>query len=586
MRPTKPTNPLDPLRERALNALLVLAAVIGTLVLIIISLTLDTLQSNSLMLATLALVQITELTITLFRKHIPYRWVAGLFTFYILFISISILVVTGPLPAPFLIMSIALLSVGVFFDERMSRIMLGVTALSFAGVIILHINGLTIQPTTTDLNLSIPKNAVRVFGVSFCLLVVISQLVTYLVKQAEGALAKLQQETEERMLAEERQRDAERALQRAQKMESLGQLSGSIAHDFNNALAVVQVWNELLRQDPQDTDLIEEATEEIQQAVVTASALTTKLLAFASREVHTNRNCKPALVLTQNLKSLRSILPKDITLSTTCTSEALIAISDNELQQIIFNVVINARDAMPTGGEFSIQIRDLGPDEPLPAEMTLAPALMIECKDNGQGIPTEHLERVMEPFFTTKPQSKGTGLGLASVYGIVRGAKGSVQIQSKLGGGTTVQLIFPHTEEAAPRPQNHITDKHKARPLIKKSILVVEDEAALLKSIVKLLEHEGYHVLAARDGLEAIEVTQRHDIDLICTDAIMPRMGARGLLDHCKEHLPDIPILVCSAHVDEELLRRGLSDGQHPFIQKPFSKQELLNKINLCFGEA
>ncbi len=571
-------SPLEVVRRKALDLLMGLSAVIGSVLMFVLLLTFDTFEANRWLLVLLCFLQGIQVLATLLSRFLPFKLLAAYFIFYAFMLSTSVLWVGGPLPAPFLSMSVALLASGLFFGRRLALVALGVSALIFSSVAIGHLLGLTHLPGSGDLDLSIAKNVGRIFGVSFGLLAVMTLLVSYLLDKVEETMAALRQEIIERRLAEDKQLMAERALQRAQKMEALGQLSGSVAHDFNNALAVIQVWNDMLKtsddeDEEDDPEILMDATEGIQQAVDTAAGLTRRLLEFASREVQTGRVCEPGQVLRDNLPALRSLMPEDVALQTQISTDALIPISATELQQIFFNLALNARDAMPIGGRFTFTVRLV--------EQPTTSSVIIEALDTGVGIAPDVLERIVEPFFTTKPKGKGTGLGLASVYGIVRGAQGGMSIKSTLGNGSRFTLTFPLAESDADVLEASIQAPRAASPRRSgATVLVAEDEAPLLATMVRLLENAGYKVLAAKDGLEALELSQKHTIDMLCTDAIMPNLGAVGLLEQFEVMWPDVPVLVCSAHIDELLLRRGLSEGRHRFLQKPFAADDLLNHID------
>jgi PAS domain S-box-containing protein len=332
-------------------------------------------------------------------------------------------------------------------------------------------------------------------------------------------------------------RKLEEHLRLTQKMEAIGRMAGGIAHDFNNLLVPMLVSAELLARQLKEQPKLLRYVDEISGAAERAATLVRQLLSFSRQDVS-----KPDVVdLGAAVRDLEKLLPR-LTAANhelvvrICAEPVRVLIQPGQVEQIVMNLVTNARDAMPDGGVLTIEVRRLEISEStvgLPAEHLQPGAYaVIAVSDTGEGMTPEVVRRAFEPFFTTKEPSKGTGLGLATVYGIARHSGGSAEIQSTLGHGTTHKVYLPLTSATPTR-----VDADPARELAgNETVLVVEDEARVAKLVVTVLREHGYHVLQARDGVEALEVWRSCDvpIDLVLTDVVMPRMGgielARGLL--------------------------------------------------------
>ncbi|HWP38847.1 MAG TPA: ATP-binding protein [Gemmatimonadales bacterium] len=379
-------------------------------------------------------------------------------------------------------------------------------------------------------------------------------------------------------------RALEEQLRHAQKMEALGQLTGGIAHDFNNLLTVVLTHLDLLLDGvPASAQEMRDDIAEIRRAAQRGSALVRKLLAFSRKERIAPVPLDLAAFVTEAHDVLRRVLPESIAIEVRSEAGLPLARADaNAVQQMLLNLVTNARDAMPAGGKLTIETCRFELTERFRAEHgwgTPASYVALVVSDTGVGMNEATLQRLFEPFFTTKEPGKGTGLGMAMVYGLVKQHDGFVHVTSAEGQGTTVRLLFPlavapHAEPAAA--------ERSAAPIRRghETILVVEDEASIRRAAQRVLEHHGYRVLVACDGVEALEVcrTQRSEVGLILSDVVMPNMGGRELVARLRAEGATVPIVLTSGYTMREF-DEAPPDPSLPFLQKPWTVEELLFKV-------
>jgi two-component system, cell cycle sensor histidine kinase and response regulator CckA len=378
----------------------------------------------------------------------------------------------------------------------------------------------------------------------------------------------------------ERQQIADRLTQ-AQKMEAVGQLAGGIAHDFNNLLTIVSGYARRLagRAELEDarTDL-----EQILTASDRAADLTRQLLAFARRGFTSAALVDPGATIRELEPMLRRLLAADIVFDFRL-GPALpqVLIDPTSLEQIMMNLIINASDAMPAGGTLTVgcDTLEVGSDEARQHGAQQGHYVRISVADTGAGIASDVLERIWEPFFTTKG-GKGTGMGLATVYGTVDQARGWVEVKSELGSGTTFAVMLPAAgDPVVPEP---------AAPS-RATLLLVEDEPALRKLVVTVLEEQGYVVLSAGNGLDAVTVAERHggSIDLLVTDVVMPKLSGPELAGQLRALRPGLEVLFMSGYNDSRLVSRGVEDMRANLIVKPFTPDQLVQRVDeLTSGRA
>ncbi|MGK5682004.1 PAS domain-containing hybrid sensor histidine kinase/response regulator [Actinoplanes sp. URMC 104] len=399
----------------------------------------------------------------------------------------------------------------------------------------------------------------------------------------------------ERVRAQDRvrhlQAEADRArteaqLQRAQRLEGLGQLAGGVAHDFNNLIAVIANYATFIAESAADAGLDEIAGDaaQISKAAQRGADLTHQLLAFARREVVRPRPLNLGEVVADVEQMLRRSIGEHITLAVRL-GEGLPSVTADpgQLDQVLVNLAVNARDAMPRGGELTIETDALDVDADYASGRPhLRPGRYVRLRvsDTGTGMPPEVIERAFEPFYTTKPAGQGTGLGLATVYGIVTAAGGDLHIYSEQGMGTTFTILLPATDAApAAAPAEQPTRPSTART---GTILAVEDEPALRGVLHRILLGAGHRVLIAPDGPSALELAQAYEdrIDLLLTDVVMPHMLGRDLADRFAELRPGAKVLFMSGYARPVLASQGTLAPGVTLVEKPFSKNQLLAAVD------
>ena len=373
----------------------------------------------------------------------------------------------------------------------------------------------------------------------------------------------------------------ERQLRQSQKMEAVGQLAGGVAHDFNNLLTVIRGNGELLLQELPENDPARSDIEQINMAAERAGALTRQLLAFSRKQVVHPRALDLNSLLREIEKMLRRLIGEDFTILTLPSVESACVQADpTQLEQILVNLVVNARDAMPKGGVITIETSIMQVDDvPLaPVRTSSGKAVVLTVSDTGMGMDAATQSRIFEPFFTTKDPGKGTGLGLSTVYGIVQQAGGQITCSSQPGHGTTFRIYLPYTPEGSEPADT--TDFENVEPGTE-TILLVEDEDAVRTLATRVLRHHGYKVLEARHGQDALDTSRDHPghIDLLLSDVVLPAMNGRVLAEKLSQYRPDLRVLLMSGYTDDEIVRRGLLEPGVAYLQKPFTPQTLLRIV-------
>ena len=376
-------------------------------------------------------------------------------------------------------------------------------------------------------------------------------------------------------------RALEKQLLQAQKMEAVGQLAGGVAHDFNNLLTVITSYADLLLADLGESSAKADV-EEIRRAADRASGLTRQLLAFSRKQVLQPTNLTPNGVVEGMHKMLGRLIGADVELATALADDVWTINADpGQLEQVIMNLVVNARDAMPDGGRITIETANVELGETEVAKGREIPAgsyVMLAVSDTGHGMGPDTLARIFEPFFTTKPQGQGTGLGLPTVFGIVRQSGGDVWVYSEVGQGTTFKVYLPRVTSS---PKSVAEAVAMVSPRGAETVLIAEDDDALRVLARRVLVGQGYTVLEARNGREALEVCASHvgPIDLVLSDIIMPELGGKGLSEGIATSRPETRILLMSGYTDDDVLRRALVDRRTAFLQKPFTPVTLSKRV-------
>lgn len=379
-------------------------------------------------------------------------------------------------------------------------------------------------------------------------------------------------------------------LQQAQKMEGIGRLAGGIAHDFNNLLSVILGYAELIELDLPEDSPMQSNVNAIAGAATRAANLTRQLLSFARRQATELKVIAPNTLIADMLQMLKPLIGEDILLHTDLESGmGRVRIDPNQLEQVLVNLVINARDAMPQGGTLTIHCGEQWLQEAQSHSKFVIPPGHYVCltvSDTGTGMSEEVKARMFEPFFTTKEVGKGTGLGLAMVYGIVKQHNGYILVESAVGVGTAFTLYLPCTEDDL--TLDHALVVETLATSGEKTILVVEDEPVLQELAVLILERKGYKVLPAANGMEAIEIASSYPgaIHLLMTDAIMPGMGGLELAEKLCQERPHIPVLLVSGYTEDRFPETIPPSLVTNFLNKPYSPGELLNRVSAVLAES
>jgi two-component system, cell cycle sensor histidine kinase and response regulator CckA len=394
--------------------------------------------------------------------------------------------------------------------------------------------------------------------------------ITYVAAPPDIVLAYTEDVTERRHLEEQ--------LRQAQKMEAVGLLAGGVAHDFNNLLTVIQAYGDSLAENLEEGSALSADVAEIRDAASRAASLTRQLLAFSRKQVLQPRSVDLGAIVAGIEPMLRRTIGEDIRVELRWETPVARVLADpGQIEQVILNLALNARDAMPAGGTLTIETANVEIDE-CSAAGDLVPGrhVRLRVRDTGHGMDEATRSRIFEPFFTTKEHGRGTGLGLSTVYGIVKQSGGTVRVDSEPGKGSSFEVFLPHEPADSPAHGPALP----AVPVVRQggeTILLAEDEDALRVITRRMLERKGYRVLTASDGRDALRVAaEAGPIDLLVTDVVMPELGGRELYTALRALRPGLRVLYMSGYTDDEMLRRGMSAAGTAFIQKPFETAALL----------
>jgi len=383
-------------------------------------------------------------------------------------------------------------------------------------------------------------------------------------------------------VAEEALRASEERLRHSQRLEAVGRLAGGIAHSFNNLLAAIAFQCELLCDGMPPEDARRSHVEEIQRAGERAASLARQLLAYGRKQVLQPRVMSLNQVIQEMAPMLRRLIGEHIRLEIELDPAAGAIHADlGQLEQVILNLAVNARDAMPSGGALRLATggRELADDES--AGLPAGSYVQLTVDDTGPGMAPEILEHLFEPFFTTKERGKGTGLGLATVHGIVHQSGGQIRVESEPGEGTRFLILLPRASEAAeavpPRPA--LPGRRARRG--SEVILLVEDEDNIRDPAIEILESKGYKVLAAADAVQALATAEGHagPIHILVTDVVMPGLSGNQLAQRLLRRRPDLRVLYISGYPEDSISHHGVLDADQHFLQKPFPPGQFLEKI-------
>ncbi|MCC6510318.1 MAG: response regulator [Pirellulaceae bacterium] len=373
----------------------------------------------------------------------------------------------------------------------------------------------------------------------------------------------------------------EEQFHQAQKMEAIGRLAGGVAHDFNNLLTVINGYSDMLLEDvsPEHPSVIN--LRQIRQAGERAARLTAQLLAFSRKSVVAPKVLDLNVLIQDLSKMLRPLIGEDVTFTTVLApGTACVEADPGQIEQVLMNLIVNSRDAMPRGGKLTIATSEmiLDSNDPDP-DRGAGRYSCLHVADTGCGMSLEVQKRLFEPFFTTKKVGQGTGLGLATVYGIVKQAGGTIAVKSEEGVGTEFTIALPSVVKEASNLETILPNQSSPRGT--ETILLVEDEVAVLDLVRSILESHGYTVLAANGQAAAMEIVQKHavEIDLLITDVVMPLISGRDLAENLRSLRPNIRVLYMSGYTGDAVVRYGVELTAETLLQKPFTALALARKV-------
>jgi signal transduction histidine kinase/CheY-like chemotaxis protein len=566
-----------------------------------------------------------------FRSELPYRGRAITFCALLLVMGIASLYGLGALPGPTLVFTFVVVTAQLFLGSRAMLVALGLTSAAMV------LTGLA-RPTIVrwpdaerlgtwfwvreGLGFAVPTAALAV------ILARVISTIEHSLRAAQESLVRSRLAESERERAKAALVQAELALDRSQKLQAVGKLAAGVGHDFNNTLQVMLSWSSMLREE-RDEAVLEEGLDAIEQAALQGRELTQRLLEFGRRDVRAPARCSLAQLVRESARSLRRLLPEDIAIELELDERApSVLVDPNQLAHVLLNLGVNARDAMPAGGVLRLGVSSVDASELGEAAAPIAGPLVgetrsprrvspnveegpsadcpigsgstcpspaqrgrgepgtnlgheilvrVSVQDTGIGMSAETLSHLFEPFYTTKGD-RGTGLGLATAHSMVERNGGFIRVSSREGQGSTFQLCFPAQPAAATAVEEREPAPLQAGTGV---VMVAEDDAEVRRTIVRVLASAGYRVLQSADATSAMALLEQRgaEVDLLCTDGIMPGGGTRQLIDHYLRCRPDGRVIVCSGYVQEELLRRDLDAGVHAYLPKPFHASELIERI-------
>lgn len=374
------------------------------------------------------------------------------------------------------------------------------------------------------------------------------------------------------------------------RLESIGRLAGGVAHDFNNLLGVILGCAQLLENHMAEPETMSRLLDQIKQATENAASLTRQLLAYSLQQVLEPQVLDLNTVVQKIEPLLQRLIGDDVQIQSKLDPKiGRVKADPGQLEQVIMNLAINARDAMPNGGKLFLETSNIDADEAYVKQhstVTPGPYVMLSVSDSGAGMDSSMLDRIFEPFFTTKERGKGTGLGLSTVYGIVKQSGGYIWVYSELGMGTVFKIYLPRTAESAAASVAPGIEARVARGC--ETVLVVEDQALLRKVVVSMLEQDGYKVLSAQDPQEGLELARAHKgaIDLLISDVIMPGMNGRAFAEQLNLTRPGTKVLFVSGYTENIVSHHGQLEVGSGFLQKPFTYELLGRKVREILDHA
>ena len=386
-----------------------------------------------------------------------------------------------------------------------------------------------------------------------------------------------------------RRHEREWQMQQAQRLEAVGRLAGGVAHDFNNFLTTIQGLTRLTLDDERLLPETRADLLEVSKAADRAAAVTRRLLAFSRRQVLRPRPIELNDQIRDTEKMIGRLIGEDVAISVFAgAQDSKVFVDPAQLEQILLNLALNARDAMPRGGRLTLRTDDvvIGDEEASRFRYDVQPGeyVLLEVSDTGPGIAPHLREHVFEPFFTTKTSEFGSGLGLSTVYGIVKQSNGYVWIGDADGGGARISIFLPRCDAVAATDEASTA----ASPLRGGTVLIAEDDSAVRFLARRVLAREGFTVLEAEDGVQALDICRTYtgEIDLLLSDVVMPGLGGSELMMRCQPIRPEMPVLFMSGYQEDAIVRSGVGTGEHELLEKPFEPEELVARVRVALDAA
>ena len=377
-------------------------------------------------------------------------------------------------------------------------------------------------------------------------------------------------------------RQLEEQLRQAQKMEAVGMLAGGVAHDFNNLLTIITGYSQLVLNSLKENDSNRHSVEQIMKAGERAAALTNQLLAFSRRQVQQPKVLELNKLVSGLSTMLQRLIGEDVDLRLVLRPDlGRVSADPGQVEQVLMNLVVNARDAMPKGGTLTIETSNVRLDDSYAGRHIAAkpgPYILVAVSDTGSGMDAATKARLFEPFFTTKGTGKGTGLGLSTAFGIIRQSSGSIEVYSEPGRGTSVKVYLPRIDEPAVEEKG---DLRAATARGSETILLVEDDEMVRNLVRETLERQGYKVMDSADPQDARRTAEhfKGPIQLMITDVVMPKVSGRELAEQLTRKRPDMKVLYMSGYTDNAVVNSGLLHKEVAFLQKPFTPAALAQKV-------
>ncbi len=529
--------------------------------------------------------------VMVWKEKWPYRLRA--FTLIALFVigSFTALAFVGFYGNAGLMACAAVAISALLFGRRTTVTLAAILVLGNVTAAVCFLRGVLPLPAPALVSMTLLNPWLRVTCIAGLLWTLVGLATTFAVAQTEAAveqqhraLLRLRAEEAKREEAENKRREVEQAALQAQKMEAIGQLAAGVAHDFNNVLSVVQGWSAIAMSESATPEERTDGYEAVQAAVRQGAALARALLALGRKNVRKVRPLVLSEVVDASLATLRRVLPEDVILTIEHGPMMALRFDDTELQQILFNLVINARDAMPDGGRLKVTtgFESFAARRPMVGgDLAAGDWAFICVEDTGSGIDASVQARIFEPFFTTKAPGVGTGLGLASVLAIVRENSGGVVVESAPGRGARFAVYFAQVMPGAPALPAAVPTVFEARRK-QGRILLLEDDMPVRHLMRSVLERAGHAVVPVSDGRRALDEIAKDGpaFDLLCSAAVVPHNPTREVFDAFVDRHPAAAVLVVSGYVQEELTRRGIEEGDYALLRKPFEPQTLCEKVD------